>query len=81
MPTILHKIIEAKRKYTKLKGMCSQIMASDVVEGWRIHSNGGIYFLNKLCVPNDAQMKEKVTKEAHHSWFTIHPGELKCTMI
>ncbi|KAL6336099.1 hypothetical protein AAG906_010376 [Vitis piasezkii] len=57
--------------------MRSQIMAGDVVEGWSIHSNGGIYFLNKLCVPNDAQVKEEVMKEAHHSWFTIHLRETK----
>ena len=52
-------------------------MASDIVEGWSIHSNGGIYFLNTLCVPNDAQVKEKVMKEAHHSRFNIHPRETK----
>ena len=66
-PTILQKVIEAQRKDKKLEGMRSQIMASDAMEGWSIHSNGGIYFLNKLWVPNDAQMKEEVMKEAHHS--------------
>ena len=32
-PTILQKVIEVQRKDTKLEGMCSQIMVSDVVEG------------------------------------------------
>ncbi|RVW22847.1 Transposon Ty3-I Gag-Pol polyprotein [Vitis vinifera] len=71
------KVIEAQRKDTKLEGIRSQIMAGDAVEGWNIHSNGGIHFLNKLCVPNDAQVKEEVMKEAHHSRFTVHPGETK----
>ena len=53
-PTIFHIVIEAERKYTKLEGMHSQIMVSDAMEGSSIHSNGRIYFLNKLCVPNDA---------------------------
>ena len=57
--------------------MHSRIMAGDAVEGWSIHSNGGIHFLNKLYVPNDAQVKEEVMKEAHHSRFTVHPGETK----
>ena len=65
--TILHKFIKAQRKNIKLEGMRSQIMAGDAVEVWSIHYNGGIYCLNKLCVPNDAQMKEEVMKEAHHS--------------
>ncbi|WKA08967.1 hypothetical protein VitviT2T_026647 [Vitis vinifera] len=76
-PTILQKVIEAQRKDKKLECMRSQIMAGDVVEGWNIHSNGGIHFLNKLCVPNDAQVKEEVMKEAHHSRFTVHLGETK----
>ncbi|KAL6311769.1 hypothetical protein AAG906_022856 [Vitis piasezkii] len=66
-----------QRKDTKLEGIRSRIMAGDAVEGWNIHSNGGIHFLNKLCVPNDAQVKEEVMKEAHHSRFTIHHGETK----
>ncbi|KAL6312880.1 hypothetical protein AAG906_022641 [Vitis piasezkii] len=71
------KVIEAQRKDTKLEGIRSRIMAGDAVEGWNIHSNDGIHFLNKLCVPNDAQVKEEVMKEAHHSRFTVHPGETK----
>ena len=42
-------------------------MVGDAVEGWSIHSNGGIYFFNKLCLP----------KEAHHSRFIVHPRETK----
>ena len=52
-------------------------MAGDVLEGWSIHSNGRIHFLNKLSVPNDAQVKEEVMKEAHCSRLTIHPRETK----
>ena len=76
-PTILHKVIQAQRKDTKLEGMHSRIMAGDAVEGWSIHSNGVIYFFNKLCVTNDAQVKEEIMKEAHLSRFTVHPRETK----
>ena len=62
-PTILQKVIKAQMKNTKLEGMHSQIMAGNAVEGWSIHSNGGIHFLNKLCVPNDAQVKRMKPKE------------------
>ena len=52
-PTALHKVNEAQKKDTKLEGMGTRIMAGDAVEGCTIHSNGGIYFFKKLCVPND----------------------------
>ena len=35
-PTILHKVIQAQRKGTKLEGMCTRIMAGDEMEGWSI---------------------------------------------
>ncbi|RVW85795.1 hypothetical protein CK203_055393 [Vitis vinifera] len=58
-----NKVIKAQRKDTKLEGMHSRIMAGNAIEGWSIHSNGGIHFLNKLCVPNDAQVKEEGMKQ------------------
>ena len=70
-------VIKAQRKDTKLEGMHSRIMAGNAVEGLSIHSNGGIHFLNKFCVPNDAQVKEEVMKETHHFRFTVHLGETK----
>ena len=63
----MQKVIEAQRKNTKLEGMCSRIMAGDAVEGWSVCSSFSY----------DAQMKEEVMKEAHHSRFTVHPGETK----
>ena len=54
-----------------------QIITGEALEGWSIQANSGIYFLNRLCVANDAQLKEEVMKEAHHSRFTVHLGETK----
>ena len=52
-------------------------MIGNAVKGWSIHSNGGIYSFNKLCVTNDAQVNEEIMKEAHLSRFTVHPRETK----
>ena len=76
-PTVLLRVIEAKRSDKKLEGTRSQVVAGDAPEGWSIHANGGIYFLNRLFVPDDAQLREEVMREAHHSRFTVHPGETK----
>ena len=76
-PIMLHRVIEAQKKDENLEGMRSQIITGEALEGWSIQVNSGIYFLNGLCVPNDAQLKEKVMKEAQHSRFTVHLGETK----
>ena len=76
-PTVLLRVIEAQRSDKKLEGTRSQVVAGDAPEGWSIHANGGIYFLNRLFVSDDAQLREEVMREAHHSRFTVHPGETK----
>ncbi|GJT00608.1 putative nucleotidyltransferase, ribonuclease H [Tanacetum coccineum] len=35
------------------------------------------WFEDRLCVPNDQALREKVMTEAHSSPFTIHPGSTK----
>ena len=76
-PTVLLRVIEAQRSDKKLEGTRLQVVAGDAPEGWSIHANGGIYFLNILFVSDDAQLREEVMREAHHSRFTVHPGETK----
>ena len=53
-PTMLHKVIEVQRSDEKLDRTRSQVMVGEVSEGWSIHANGGIYFLDRLCVSDDA---------------------------
>ena len=73
--TVLLRVIEDQRSDKKLEGTRSQVVSSDAPEGWIIHANGGIYFLNRLFVRDDALLREEVMREAHHSRFTVHPGE------
>ena len=35
---------------------------------------GGLYFQNRLCVPDDKELKKKLLFEAHNTVFTMHPG-------
>ena len=35
---------------------------------------GSMYFQNRLCVPDDKELKKKFLFEAHNTVFTMHPG-------
>ena len=35
---------------------------------------GSLYFLNRLCVLNDKDLKKKLLFEAHNMIFTMHLG-------
>ena len=44
---------------------------------FRIDDHDVIWMGNRLCVPNNKELKEEVMEEAHRSAFSIHPGETK----
>ena len=35
---------------------------------------GSLYFHNRLCVPDDKELKKKLLFEAHNTVFTMHHG-------
>ena len=45
--------------------------------GFTFTTDGFILFNQRICIPNDAELKRKVLEEAHKGAFTIHPGSLK----
>nr|GFB00072.1 putative reverse transcriptase domain-containing protein [Tanacetum cinerariifolium] len=40
-----------------------------------VDDDGVVWFEDRLCVPSDQALREKVMTEAHSSPFTVHPGE------
>ncbi|GAU29982.1 hypothetical protein TSUD_360970 [Trifolium subterraneum] len=42
-----------------------------------VADDGVIQFGNRICVPNDAELKRLILEEAHKSGFSIHPGSTK----
>jgi len=39
--------------------------------------DGTIYFRGRLCVPQKAEVKMDILREAHRTPYTVHPGETK----
>ena len=42
-----------------------------------IDGTGIVRFQGRLCVPQKAQVKDDILKEAHRTPYTVHPGETK----
>ncbi|GJW06358.1 hypothetical protein Tco_1568781 [Tanacetum coccineum] len=47
------------------------------IGGFSVDDDGVVWFEDRLCVPNDQALREKVMTEAHSSPFTIHPAVSK----
>nr|GFC94345.1 putative reverse transcriptase domain-containing protein [Tanacetum cinerariifolium] len=42
-----------------------------------VYDDGVVWLEDRLCVPSDQALYEKVMTEAHSSPFTVHPGSTK----
>ena len=44
---------------------------------FQVSEDGVLKFRGRLCVPNDARVKEEILSEAHRSHYSIHPSSTK----
>ena len=42
-----------------------------------LDESGALRFKGRLCVPQKAQVKDDILREAHHTPYTVHPGKTK----
>ena len=48
-----------------------------VKTNYSIKENEEVYYNNRLCVPYDKEVKNKLLYEAYNIVFTMHPGGTK----
>ncbi|GJY21765.1 reverse transcriptase [Tanacetum coccineum] len=70
---LMLKIKEAQRDDGELWVIVQNVEDGKHTE-FSIDDDGVVWFEDRLCVPNDQALCEKVMTEAHSSPFTIHPG-------
>ncbi|MCY5088436.1 integrase zinc binding domain-containing protein, partial [Salmonella enterica subsp. enterica serovar 1,4,[5],12:i:-] len=42
--------------------------------------SGSLWFQKRICVPDSAEIKEVILREAHQTPYSIHPGSTKMYM-
>ena len=42
-----------------------------------IKKDGALWYRERLCVPNNKEMKKKILREAHSTPYTAHSGSTK----
>ncbi|KAG8496889.1 hypothetical protein CXB51_008087 [Gossypium anomalum] len=71
-PTFLHEIREAQKndkKFRARKNQCESGVESD----FQVGIDGCLMFKNRICVPKDSELIQKILREAHSSNLSIHP--------
>ena len=72
---MLDEIKEAQKEEPRLQKFRAQVEAGLRIDV-RIHSDGALYFGNRICVPQ-GKVRQKILTEAHSSAYSIHSGGTK----
>ena len=72
-PDLKKMIIDAQKNDEELQKKLQMVRDGDKTKFLEKEA-GSVYFQNRLCVPDDKELKQKLLSEAHTTVFTMHPG-------
>ena len=75
-PKLLNRVLEAQKKDEKISAIIDQIGDGKETE-FTVNENGGLYYKDRVCVPEDDEFRKSILEEAHSGSFSIHPGSTK----
>ena len=72
-PILKQMIIDAQKNDEELQKKLQLVRDGDETE-FSVTEVGSMYLQNRLCEPDDKELKKKLLFEAHNTVFTMHPG-------
>ena len=75
-PSLLNRVLEAQRKDEKIAVIGSQIGNGKEIE-FTVNEDGVLYYKDRVCVPDDNDLRKAILEEAYSGSFSIHPGSTK----
>src|SRR5512136_986780 len=75
-PTLLDQIREAQKNDPDMRGLLKN-MKQGKAAGFTEDEHGTLWNGNRVCVPDNRELKQLILQEAHKSPYSIHPGSTK----
>ena len=72
-PVLKQMIIDAQKNDEEMQKKVQMVRYGDKTR-LSVKEKGSLYFLDRLCVTDDKEIKKKLLFEAHNMVFTMHPG-------
>jgi hypothetical protein len=57
----------------EVKGLMARGKAAD----YHLDEQGALWLKDRICVPQSQETRDLILKEAHDSWYSIHPSCMK----
>ena len=73
---LLNRVLVAQKKYEKISAIIDQIGDGKETE-FTVNENGVLYYKDRVCVPDDDELRKAILEEAHSGSFAIHPSSTK----
>ena len=75
-PDLLNRVLEAQMNDEEIYAIVSQIGEGKEIE-FLVKEDGSLYYKDRVCVPNDSELKKAILEEAHNGSFAMHLGRKK----
>ena len=72
----LNRVLEAQKKDEKISAIIDQIGDGKETE-FTVNENGVLYYKDRVCVPDEDELRKAILEEAHSGSFAIHLGRKK----
>ena len=73
---MLNRVLEAQKRDEKISAIVNQI-GNDKETKFILNEKGVLYYKDRVCVPDDNDLRKAILEEAHNGSFAIHPGSTK----
>ena len=73
---LLNRVLEAQKNDWKISAIVNQSREGKETE-FTVNDDGFVYYRDRVCVPNDDELKKSILEEAHSGSFSMHPSSTK----
>ena len=75
-PSLLNRVLEAQKKDEKIATIVSQIGNGKETK-FIVNENEVLHYKDRVCVPDDNDLRKAILEEAHSGSFAIQPSSTK----
>ena len=73
---LLNRLIEAQKNDEKIFAIVNQSKEGKEIE-FTVNEDGFVYYRDRVCIPNDDELKKSILEEVPSGSFSMHPGSTK----
>ncbi|KAL5769927.1 hypothetical protein ACOSP7_014081 [Xanthoceras sorbifolium] len=75
-PSLIQQIAEKQKQDARIQLICEQIPEGKHPD-YSVRTDGIVCFRDRICIPEDEELRKMILTEAHSSSYAMHPGSTK----